>query len=273
MRRATESVRSGNIPKGNGHLFALFLLTEFEAKEALPAILDAISLPGEGPFDLFGDALTEDLGSVLAALADDLDTIEQLITNRDLNEYVRWKAVQTYLYLVRDGRLSRDEAVERLRGHLRDAIADRDADLVSGLVAELVSYSPREAMDEIRDAYRRDLVNRVIVGPSTVERSIAEGDARFRRELEHCRATGVHDTVEELSRWAAFRQDDELSDYRFEVPAEFWTTNDRDIFSAAVREENAGEPLTIRNTGPKVGRNDPCPCGSGKKFKKCCGTR
>jgi preprotein translocase subunit SecA len=23
--------------------------------------------------------------------------------------------------------------------------------------------------------------------------------------------------------------------------------------------------------GPKVGRNDPCPCGSGKKFKQCCG--
>ncbi len=22
---------------------------------------------------------------------------------------------------------------------------------------------------------------------------------------------------------------------------------------------------------PKVGRNDPCPCGSGRKFKKCCG--
>ncbi|MEC7566161.1 MAG: SEC-C metal-binding domain-containing protein [Planctomycetota bacterium] len=27
---------------------------------------------------------------------------------------------------------------------------------------------------------------------------------------------------------------------------------------------------TIRNIGPKVGRNDPCPCGSGKKYKKCC---
>ncbi len=27
---------------------------------------------------------------------------------------------------------------------------------------------------------------------------------------------------------------------------------------------------TIRNVGPKVGRNDPCPCGSGKKSKKCC---
>ncbi len=28
---------------------------------------------------------------------------------------------------------------------------------------------------------------------------------------------------------------------------------------------------TIVNDGPKVGRNDPCPCGSGKKYKNCCG--
>ncbi|WP_300337196.1 UPF0149 family protein [Accumulibacter sp.] len=27
----------------------------------------------------------------------------------------------------------------------------------------------------------------------------------------------------------------------------------------------------VVRSGPKVGRNDPCPCGSGKKFKKCCG--
>jgi SEC-C motif domain protein len=28
---------------------------------------------------------------------------------------------------------------------------------------------------------------------------------------------------------------------------------------------------TVRRDEPKTGRNDPCPCGSGKKFKKCCG--
>ena len=28
---------------------------------------------------------------------------------------------------------------------------------------------------------------------------------------------------------------------------------------------------TVVNEGPKVGRNDPCPCGSGKKYKNCCG--
>lgn len=33
---------------------------------------------------------------------------------------------------------------------------------------------------------------------------------------------------------------------------------------------HAREPVTIRNTSDKVGRNDPCSCGSGKKYKKCC---
>ena len=30
-------------------------------------------------------------------------------------------------------------------------------------------------------------------------------------------------------------------------------------------------PKTIVRTGPKIGRNEPCPCGSGKKYKQCCG--
>ena len=28
--------------------------------------------------------------------------------------------------------------------------------------------------------------------------------------------------------------------------------------------------LPIRRKNPKIGRNDPCPCGSGKKYKNCC---
>lgn len=31
------------------------------------------------------------------------------------------------------------------------------------------------------------------------------------------------------------------------------------------------KPKPVVREGPKVGRNDPCPCGSGKKYKKCCG--
>jgi preprotein translocase subunit SecA len=35
--------------------------------------------------------------------------------------------------------------------------------------------------------------------------------------------------------------------------------------------DSAEKPQTVRREGKKIGRNDPCPCGSGKKYKKCCG--
>ena len=38
----------------------------------------------------------------------------------------------------------------------------------------------------------------------------------------------------------------------------------------APEEDEASKQETVRRTGAKVGRNDPCPCGSGKKYKKCC---
>ena len=41
--------------------------------------------------------------------------------------------------------------------------------------------------------------------------------------------------------------------------------------SAAPKAEKTGKQETVRRDMPKVGRNDPCPCGSGKKYKNCCG--
>jgi uncharacterized protein YecA (UPF0149 family) len=35
--------------------------------------------------------------------------------------------------------------------------------------------------------------------------------------------------------------------------------------------EAPAKPTTVKRDAPKVGRNDPCSCGSGKKYKKCCG--
>ena len=36
-------------------------------------------------------------------------------------------------------------------------------------------------------------------------------------------------------------------------------------------EKSSNDQRTVKREEPKIGRNDPCPCGSGKKFKKCCG--
>lgn len=50
------------------------------------------------------------------------------------------------------------------------------------------------------------------------------------------------------------------------------TSNVREIhaFWLARRSENILSSQPVRRQEPRVGRNDPCPCGSGKKYKKCC---
>ncbi len=43
---------------------------------------------------------------------------------------------------------------------------------------------------------------------------------------------------------------------------------------AKAKEEQAKHPERyVLKPGETVGRNDPCPCGSGKKYKKCCGAK
>jgi preprotein translocase subunit SecA len=44
-----------------------------------------------------------------------------------------------------------------------------------------------------------------------------------------------------------------------------------DVVSEAAAATEAQAKAKPVRTGPKVGRNDPCPCGSGKKYKQCCG--
>ncbi len=41
----------------------------------------------------------------------------------------------------------------------------------------------------------------------------------------------------------------------------------KELPSSGVKQE------TFVKTGPEIGRNDPCPCGSGKKYKKCCASK
>lgn len=54
--------------------------------------------------------------------------------------------------------------------------------------------------------------------------------------------------------------------YKKLYPAEF-----EEYEEMGFLESGSYETETVVRTGPKIGRNDPCPCGSGKKYKKCCG--
>lgn len=60
----------------------------------------------------------------------------------------------------------------------------------------------------------------------------------------------------------------ENSDFRKNEKGEWLFVDGKSHVNKEGEERGSGEPVV--REGPKVGRNDPCPCGSGKKYKKCC---
>lgn len=278
IRDATARAREGSPPKGEAHFFALFLLIEFKAEEAFPAIVEAFSLPDEWPSDLFGDAVHSIWTIALALFAAERpEFIDGLISDRALNQYVRWNAAETYVHLVRDGRLTRAEAVERLRRLLRDATEQEDTEVAGGLVCALLSFAPVEALDDLRAAFDREVVDTCLVDWGSVERSIDEDSDEMRKSLDRCPPTKI-DTIEELQHWAAFREEPS----KWPLPPPVHTVHISSPLGMSISSPPGAtsfpaplEPLAspVEPRGDRVGRNAPCPCGSGKKFKKCCGVR
>lgn len=68
------------------------------------------------------------------------------------------------------------------------------------------------------------------------------------------------DTLEKLCL-VKIQREEEVEEIRYKQKQDY-------ILS---RGEDTPEVQTVKREGKKVGRNDPCPCGSGKKYKKCCG--
>ena len=59
---------------------------------------------------------------------------------------------------------------------------------------------------------------------------------------------------------------DEAGEHVIQEKSEFQRENGQWLYTRAVRNG----PAPIKATAAKTGRNDPCPCGSGKKYKHCC---
>ncbi|MBX3413170.1 MAG: DUF1186 domain-containing protein [Pirellulales bacterium] len=275
IRTATVESAAGRVPDRNLHFFAAYLLTEFRAQEAFPVLIESISLPGELPFDLYGDAITQDLPAMLVTLVGDgPELLEGLMANRELNEFVRSAAIDTFLRFVRDGRMTRDDAIERLRFHLREAIQHRDEDVGDALVFALDNFAAQEAMDEIREAYRLKIVDPFMIGRlADIEREIAKGDAHYQESLERCWPSGIDDVIEHLRRWYCFSEKGEQDRESAAERKPFEVNFDPDLEDEDDLDLALPHSGTIVHDTPRVGRNDRCPCGSGKKFKKCCGGR
>jgi len=247
--------------KGEGyirHIYAMYLLAHFREAAAYPLLVDFVATPGEIVMELAGDVITEDMGRMLASLCDgNLGPIKRLIEDPEVNEWVRSAALDALLVLFGEGMLDRG-AIVRYLGELFLLKVERKPNyLWSVMVNAACDLHPGELVKEIRQAYDRGLVDPVDVSYSEVEEILKMGKEEALEDALKYQKGLIGNVIDEMGWWACFQKYDEAG------------SPDLDSFDL---EDDFYLPTveTVVREGPKIGRNDPCPCGSGKKYKKCC---
>jgi hypothetical protein len=136
------------------------------------------------------------------------------------------------------------------------------ADLAVQACTELLAT---EADLDLQNELAQSLVEQFSTEGNEVARTVLLGDPDLRslrdKLVASCALTGQD--FPELERWRTeARGENQRKPFMFGGPAAPLPVARVPAVSTA--------PPPVRRTDERVGRNDPCPCGSGKKFKKCC---
>lgn len=236
------------------HIYAMFLLAQFREPAAFPLLLRFALLPGDLLDSLCGDMLTSRFGNILASVCDsNIEPIQALIENESVDKWVRSACLGSLLTLVAAGLKTRDEIVAYFATLFRGGIAPTDEHVISQLVCCATDLGAVELYVDLHTAFAGGRVDTAVVRFEQVKADLEKGtEWALKRLAESPHHHLIASTVEEMEWWASFHP---------EPPRER---------SSAI-EEFPASLSTYRREGPKIGRNDLCPCGSGKKYKKCCG--
>ena len=119
---------------------------------------------------------------------------------------------------------------------------------------------PEETVKDIEIAYEDDLVDDISISYGEIIGQLGKSKQIALDELHHdTNFKFIDDTISELENWSCFDQNNQ------KVSALALTENKN---SKQTCINVSQEPYRIES---KVGRNESCLCGSGKKYKKCCG--
>jgi len=240
------------------HEFALYLLAQFREKRAYPYIVKIFSAPGETSYDLVGDTVTEGLKHIFASVYDGNPApLHGLIENDEANEYVRDAAINAVVELERSAQMPRAEAVEYFRSLFGGRLQRTHSFAWNGLACAVADLPAPELLDEVRKAYAEGLVDESVADLKGIEQDLAA--PKPGRSEGHGLVT---DVISEMEHWACFHPEDSgpTEPIEPEIP----------LPPPALPPVSYAAPKPLVRE-PKIGRNDPCPCGSGKKYKKCCG--
>jgi len=222
------------------HLNALFILARARVHEAFaPAMKICRNRSYSADYLIPQDVKNFFYHRILASLFDgNLQSLKELIQKPRLGEDAYLTTLKTLCLLAKKGIVNREDTAEYLKSREKAAkLQDRRTEL--GKAVKLLG------MDE--------------------EKGTADDPSLPLHIQDYYELIEDFAGIEFLQQ--QFRHDDFLDSYY--IPAE----NDDTHQEAEERQPTSFTPravkVPIRST--KTGRNDPCPCGSGKKYKKCCG--
>lgn len=195
---------------------------------------------------LLGENISQE--AVLAALQNDITEKETLVGKENFNLFIRYQYVQ----IIDKKWLDQLEALEALR----EAVGLRSYGSKNPLTEYKIDGF--NMFDEMLDSIRNTVMSRVF--KVRIQLSPEAQEARKRAAMQAQRNMNAqHSEAENITQQArpASSMNGALAR--------------RQAAGSVTAQHTQGQSITVRRSSPKIGRNDPCPCGSGKKYKNCCG--
>ena len=254
---ADENLSARVMSNAKEDIEAIFEDFEYEQKHNKNSNAPLVAL-NEKIRDTFGLQLpAESLNkeALIAALQNDLTEKEMLAGKENLNMFIRYQYVQ-----IIDRKWL--DQLETLEG-LREAVALRSYGSKNPLTEYKIDGF--NIFDEMLDTIRDTVMSRVF----KVRIQLSPEAAEQRRRMAEAQNQGInarHNEAQSISEQVAQNAAQRSVQSSFNGAMAH-----RQAVNSAMNQRSQGDNITVRRTMPKVGRNDPCPCGSGKKYKNCHG--
>jgi hypothetical protein len=237
--------------------FVFHLLGEWREKSAYRPLARLMRCPRDDLDEIFGDVITETTHRVMAAVFDgDPGPLYDVILEPKADEYIRSRMLEVIAMVTQRGEMPRGEAVRFLRACYSELVPQDECWVWQGWQSAISLLGVVELKPLVEQAFARGFISPGWLGFHHFEEDLQQAidDLAALPQRSDGEFSLFGDTIEELSTWHCFR------------PKEPEPKEHEEIRRGTVLWR-AG---TAVNPHKKLGRNDPCPCGSGRKFKKCC---
>jgi hypothetical protein len=256
MERATSGEPLGD--EGSTLLFrGLHILGGVRHAGAFAPLLRLLALPEPQLDELLGDAVTATLPGIVAGMFDgDTEALLTAIADRGRDEYVRDSLLGAATWLTWDGRIELDRFRRLLVAFDEAALAEEGECVWLAWINAIALLGLTDLAPRVEQTLDRRLSENVM----TIDDFRADLTAALSAPADPERFQRAHlGYIEDVyAALETFSYADEATD------DDDWSEDDDDLMEWARPSEPVVNPFR------HVGRNDPCPCGSGRKAKKCC---